>query len=74
MTKYDYSKDSRQKLVAIGEKAARPVHVLGDTLLEMGRLGCLTGTALEDYEKITAKEMNGETKRHQHEHTVGPTK
>jgi len=50
--KYDYDNGDRRKLVAVGEKSARPVHLLNEqTFLEMGRLGYLTGQALADYKE-----------------------
>jgi len=50
-TKYDYQPGTKSVLVAQGSRAR--VIILGvGTLIDMGRLGYLTGQALKDYEEI----------------------
>ena len=58
VTKYDYAPGTKYKLVAVGEKSARPVILMnGDSLIEMGRLGYLTGAALADYKNAKAERV-----------------
>lgn len=57
--KYDYSQGSKTKLVPVGDnKSARPVMLMNeDSLMEMGRLGYLTGAALADYKNAKAERV-----------------
>ena len=60
--KYEYLTDkfgvNKRKLIPEGkDRKARPVYVISiNTLLDMGRLNLLTGTALEDYRREAWKD------------------
>jgi len=59
-TKYDYQPGTKSVLVAQGSRAR--VIILGvGTLIDMGRLGYLTGQALKDYEAMKDMNLKGDS-------------